>query len=99
MLLLLLLLNASPTRCEVDFSLWGSRADPAESAFPLNLSPKCSVVDFSESGCETNHVSVAHTARVREGTDLERGGSLVGEALAAGVGHDDDDKVVVVVGW
>ena len=43
-------LNASPICCEVDFSLCGSNVDAAESDLPLSLSPKCSVVDFSESG-------------------------------------------------
>jgi hypothetical protein len=42
--------NVSPTFCEVDFSLWGWSVDAAESALPLSLSPRCSVVDFSESG-------------------------------------------------
>jgi hypothetical protein len=40
----------SPTFCEADFSLCGCALEPSESAVPLNLSPRCSVVDFSESG-------------------------------------------------
>ena len=43
-------LNASPIFCDVDFSLWGCMLDAAESVLPFSMSPKCSVVDFSESG-------------------------------------------------
>ena len=54
-------LNASPIFCEVDFSLWGCMLDAAESVLPFNMSPKCSVVDFSESGYKTERiVSVVH---------------------------------------
>lgn len=42
--------NASPTFCDVDFWLCGCIDDAAESDLPLNMSPMCSVVDFSESG-------------------------------------------------
>ena len=35
----------------------GCREDAAESALPLNLSPKCSVVDFSESGYRRGYAS------------------------------------------
>ena len=45
-------LNASPIFCDVDFSLWGCMLDAAESVLPFSMSPKCSVVDFSESGYE-----------------------------------------------
>lgn len=95
--LLELPLTASPTRCEVDFSPWGSRVEAAESLLPLNLSPMCSVVDFSESGCDRG-ASVRGAEQGRRGSTayLERGGGLVGEALAAGVGHGDDREVVVV---
>ena len=50
-------LKASPTFCVYDFSFWGWTVDAAESALPLSLSPKCSVVDFSESGCKHKRVN------------------------------------------
>ena len=53
---------------------------------PLILSPKCSVVDFSESGC--NNVRMAVYARCSVTTNLKGGLSLVGSGHAAGVGHD-----------
>ena len=67
----------------------GCTVDAAESDLPLSLSPKCSVVDFSESGCavsKTRH----HTTpddQYEWYTYLEGSAHLVGETLAAGVGH------------
>ena len=43
-------LKASVTFWPVDFSLSGCMLDAAESDLPFSMSPKCSVVDFSESG-------------------------------------------------
>ena len=48
-------LNASPIFCDVDFSLCGCMLDAAESVLPFSMSPKCSVVDFSESGYDQAH--------------------------------------------
>jgi hypothetical protein len=42
--------KVSPTFCVVDFSLSGWAEDASESPVPFSLSPRCSVVDFSESG-------------------------------------------------
>ena len=58
--------NASPICCDVDFSLCVSNADAAESDLPLSLSPKCSVVDFSESGYITPQRPVS---MVQDGDD------------------------------
>ena len=52
-------LNASLICCDVDFSLCGCNVDAAESDLPLSLSPKCSVVDFSESGYKGRSTSSA----------------------------------------
>lgn len=60
-----------------------------ESPVPLNLSPICSVVLFSESGYG-NEMSIRPRIEPN-GTHLQGGGSLVGHGLAASVGHGDDD--------
>ena len=46
----------------------GCMEEAAESALPLNLSPMCSVVDFSESGCEQRVNEVCHLRVVKEHT-------------------------------
>ena len=75
--------------------------EAAESALPLNMSPKCSVVDFSESGYITNDDKVSgvgtdtNTMNAASRTNLQSGGGLVGERLSASVGHDVKIKRVV----
>ena len=65
-------LNASPICCEVDFSLCGCNVDAAESDLPLSLSPKCSVVDFSESGYMTPQPLSAWCKTGCDGGNVER---------------------------
>ena len=70
--------------------------EPAESALPLNISPICSVVDFSESGCvrQVKRVS-GHIGHVlNDASHLERGGGLVGEGLASSVRHVESKCVI-----
>ena len=76
--------------------------EAAESALPLNMSPKCSVVDFSESGYTRTTIKSAGwnghdttTMNAASRTNLQSSSGLVGERLSASVGHDVKIKRVV----
>ena len=67
----------------------GSAVDAAESALPLSLSPRCSVVDFSESGCTSTSSTPRHTTIESTPTHLQLGLGLVTETLAEVVRHSE----------